>query len=421
MTTRKKRWPVALEGIIANLLLGALFTWSVYRSPLLVLFPTWTEGMLSAAFGIHNIFTCLGIMFGGKLSGRFSKRKLFFAFACMELIGLGGIAFLPVSMPSLSFVLIVVLFTVIAAFGIGMGINVVQSATLPWFPDRTGLMSGGLYMALGLSSFLLAALSRTTLPILGTKLSFASIGLLIFVVSLLILADRRALLSPKAPEEAAADVPLEGEGMGPRQMLRSPSFWLLFIWNGCMRGAGFILLDHAANIAVAFAASALIGMLISPANGFGSLSLGALLDRLGLKRNMLVVCLLITASALLLILGGRYGVTIAIILGLVLGGMAYGGSSSTYAAAIKLVYGQKHFSANFGFSNFSLAFGAVISTCSGYVLDLSGGSYNSIFLMIAGLLVPIVACSIAFQRIDLSHRGGSRHEEAPRELPQEAS
>lgn len=396
---QRKRWLVALEGIIANLLLGALFTWSVYRSPLLELFPAWTEGMLSVAFGVHNIFTCLGILFGGRLSNRLSKRKLFFAFGCMELIGLGGIALLPVSMPTLSFVLLLILFTVVAAFGIGIGVNVVQSATLPWFPDRTGLMSGGLYMSLGFSSFLLAALSRTTLPLLGAKLSFASIGFLIFIVSLLILADPHALTPPAVFEEHP-EGPARNTGVPPRQMLKSLPFWLLIIWNGSMRAAGFILLDHAASIAVAFSASALVGMLISPANGFGSLSFGALLDRLGLRRNMLVVSSVIVASILFLIIGGLYNITAAIIIGLIFGGMAYGGSSSTYTAAIKLVFGEKYFSANFGYSNFSLAFGALISTFSGNVLDASGGDYNSIFIMEAVLLVPILFCALVFYRVN---------------------
>lgn len=407
MYLRKKRWAVALEGVMANLLLGALFTWSVYRSPLLALFPAWTEGMLSLAFGVHNIFTCLGILIGGRLAQKHSKRKLFFSFACMELVGLGGFALLPVSMPGLSFAMLVGLFTVIAAFGIGVGVNVVQSATLPWFPEHTGLMSGALYMSLGLSSFLLAALSRMTLPIMGVKLSIASIGLIIFGVSLLILADPCSLTTFKRPGKAEDDHGAEN-GVQPKQMLKSVSFWLLLVWNGCMRGAGFILLDHAANIAVAFAASALVGMLISPANGFGSLSFGALFDRLGLKRNMLAVCLVITLSVSLLLIGGKTQSSIAIILGLILGGMSYGGSSSTYAAAIKLVFGEKYFSSNFGFSNLSLAFGALISTFSGRVLDAAGGDYRSIFIMVAVLLIPIIFCGIAFQRVALRRPHRSR-------------
>ena len=49
---------VAVEGIVANLLLGTLFVWTVLRAPLLELFPTWTEGMLSV---ILVYITCLPV------------------------------------------------------------------------------------------------------------------------------------------------------------------------------------------------------------------------------------------------------------------------------------------------------------------------------------------------------------------------
>ena len=397
MQTRKRRWPVAFEGILANLVLGILYTWSVFRSPLLVLYPKWTNGMLSIVFGLHQIFTCLGIMTAGYLSKRISMRKLFFCFACMALIGLGGIALLPASMPQLSYVLLLFLFSVVAATGVGFGINVIQSSTLAWFPDHTGFVSGALYMALGMSAFVMAALSAVTIPALGIKAAIAIVGGIVFIVSMLILADRKAVCLPALTDAQKAEGK-QRTGMTTKEMLKTPTFWLLFLWNGCMRGAGFILLEHAADIAIAFAASALIGMLIAPANGFGSLSLGALLDRLGLKRNILVVCVLIAVSTISLIIGGRTGTTALIVLGLILGGISYGGSTSTYAAGIKVAFGERHFPSNFGIANFTIFFGAIISSFSGGILDAMGGEYeSSIFVMLAVLLVPVLICGIAFQ------------------------
>jgi OFA family oxalate/formate antiporter-like MFS transporter len=395
MHVRGNRWLIALEGVVANLLLGVSFTWSVFRVPLLELFPAWTEAMLSLAFGLHNVFVCLGILCAGQL--KLSKRTVFFIFAALVFTGLGGIFFLPAAMPNLSFVLLFALFTVISSFGVGMGINAVQSSTLPWFPNHTGFMSGALYMALGLSSFLLAALSRAALPLYGVKLSFAGTGLLVLVIALLLLADRRAFTLPEALPAMPGATPL-ANGIAPREMLRSPLFWLLMVWNASARAYGYILLDHAANIAVAFAATALAGMLISPANGFGSLSFGLLLDKLGLKRNMVLVFSAMAASALCLFAGAQLGLSPLIILGLVFGGMTYGGSSSTYAAAIKLKFGEKHFSANFGFSNFSLAAGALVSSFSGRILDASGGDYRGIFIMEAALLIPALACTLMFRK-----------------------
>jgi OFA family oxalate/formate antiporter-like MFS transporter len=395
MKIRKNRWPVALEGIIANLLLGALFTWSVFRHPLLELFPTWSEGMLSTIFGVHNIFVCLGILLVGKLSEHYARRKLFLVFALMELVGLGGFALLPVSHPAVSFVIAICLFAVCAAVGIGLGINIVQSVTLAWFPDRTGMMSGALYMALGVSSIFLAAVVEKLLPLYGVKLSMALLGLIIFIVSLLILGNPCALSMPVQTPQRGFNM---DAGLTPKQMLRSLPFWLLFFWNVCLRGAGLILLDHAANIAMAFSATALVGMLISPANGLGSFSFGALLDRIGLRRNMVILCIVMLISSILLLIGGRLNVPSAVVLGLVCGGISYGGSSGMYAAAIKILYGQKHFSANLGISNIAMGAAALLDTLSGYILDARQGDYLSIFCMVGVLAVPSLLCCLLFRR-----------------------
>lgn len=48
-----------------------------------------------------------------------------------------------------------------------MGLNVVQSTTLPWFPKTSGGVTGALYLALAGSSVLLAWLADWLLPLIG--------------------------------------------------------------------------------------------------------------------------------------------------------------------------------------------------------------------------------------------------------------
>ena len=62
MTVQKRSSAlIVVEGLFANLMFGSLFVWSILRNPFLALFPTWNEGMLSAIFGIHNLFVCGGM------------------------------------------------------------------------------------------------------------------------------------------------------------------------------------------------------------------------------------------------------------------------------------------------------------------------------------------------------------------------
>lgn len=387
--TKNRKKLIAAEGIAANLLLGTLFVWSVMRNPLLDLFPSWTEGMLSLVFGIHNLFTCLGILTGGWLRRRLSGRRVFSLFTVLVTIGLGGFAFLPVDHPRLAFGMLFVLFCCFAATGIGVGISAVQSTTIPWFPERSGAISGALYMALGFSSVILAFIAQKLLPVIGVRYVMPVFAGIVLLVSLLILSDRRSMLPPAESGEntAAAD------GLSPSHMLKSPAFWVLVFWNVSLRTAGLTLLDHAASIAVAFGGFTLTAMLISPANGMGSICVGAAVDKLGIHRIMRIEALLmITAGALLCfgVAGGTYGL---ILVGLLLGGFAYGGSSSSYAAAIKNRFGPKYYALNFSISSLDIGIAALLESGSGTLLDVTGG-YLAVMLMVLALAVSALLLSL---------------------------
>ncbi|MCD8004783.1 MAG: MFS transporter [Oscillospiraceae bacterium] len=397
-TTRTHLWPVALEGIVGNFILGAMFTWAVFRAPLLELFPTWTEGMLSIVFGVHNLCICAGILVGGRLAEKMPLRLLYFCLSVMQLIGFGSFAFLPVHMPGLSYAMVLVLFGILCSFGVGIGINVVQTGTQPWFPAHTGLISGASFVALGMSSFLLAIVTERLLAFYqgyfgaaSVKYTVATIGVGLFVCAMLTLADPR---SWKLPANQELKVVTNSKGIAPRMMVRMRVFWLLLFWNGFMRAVGFILLDHSANMAVAFGGVALAGMLISPANGLGSLLTGFYLDKVGLRPDMLTVGLTMALSIALLVVGGLLSSPVLIVIGLVVGGLAYGGSSTTDSASIKRVFGGRHYSVNYGIANLSMALGAGISSFSGIVLDSFNLNYMSIIIMAAILVVPVVVCSI---------------------------
>ncbi|MCD8211783.1 MAG: MFS transporter [Oscillospiraceae bacterium] len=404
--TRKHIWPVAVEGIAGNFVLGAMFTWAVFRTPLQELFPSWTNGMLSIVFAMHNLFICIGILIGGRLAARMSMRVLYFLLSLVQLIGFGSFAFLPESNPGLSYAMVLCLFGMLCSFAVGIGINVVQTATQPWFPSHTGRISGALFMALGISSFILAAVTEQLLDFfkydlgLGTacvKYTVATIGVILFIIAMLTL-----ILDPKSwrgPANAELEVVTNSKGITPRMMVRMRPFWLLLFWNAFMRAVGFILLDYAANLAVAFAATSLMGMLISPANGLGSLLTGMLLDKVGLRPNILTVGLTMALSIALLAAGGLLASPVLIIIGLMVGGLAYGGSSTTDSASIKRVFGGRHYSVNYGIANISMAIGAGISSLSGIVLDAFGGNYLSIIVMTAILVIPVIICSIGMTRV----------------------
>ena len=387
---------IAAEGIVANLLLGTLFIWSVMRNPLLELFPQWSEGMLSIVFGFHNLFTSAGILLGGFLASRISSRRIFLLLGILVFLGLGGFTLLPVDRPGLSYAMVIVLFWLFAAVGIGLGISAVQSTTIPWFPRHSGLISGALYMALGVSSVLLAALAEVLLPAFGVQTTMLVFGAIVLIVVLLILLDRRSILPPRA-DAGEARAPLTG--FAPGKMLRSPVFWLLILWNVSLRSAGLTLLDHAASMSVAFGGTAIVAMLISPANGLGSLTIGMTMDRVGTRAVLRFSAGLMLAAGALLLLGDRMDHYPLLLAGLLLGGLAYGGSSSSYSASVKNIFGPRYYAKNFGISNIAIGCAALIESASGFLVDAGGGSYTGVLWMVLLLSLPAIACSLLWGRV----------------------
>ncbi len=394
MKTRVKL--IALEGAFANLLFGSLFVWSVLRNPLLELFPTWNEGMLSMIFGIHNLFVCAGILLGGHLCKRHPPRRVFILFTSLMTIGLGGFAFLPVDNPQLSYAMAFVLFCCFAATGAGLGINVVQSTTIPWFPQNSGAISGILYMSLGVSSVILAFIAQKLLPRIGVLYVMPVFAAIILIVSLLILADRNSV---KPPADAKIDIG-ESDGLSPKQMLKSAAFWVLVFWNVSLRTAGLTLLDHAASIAAAFGGFTLTAMLIAPANGLGSISVGVAMDKLGAHRILKASALLMLFAAVLLCLGVSTGFYPLLLIGLLIGGFSYGGSSSSYAATVKNRFGSKFYSQNFAISNLAMGVSALLESVSGTLLDISGG-YMAVMIMVLVLAISALILSLLSKKANI--------------------
>ena len=180
-------------------------------------------------------------------------------------------------------------------------------------------------------------------------------------------------------------------------MLRAPQFWVLAAWNISLRTAGLVLLDHAASMAVHFGGAALTAMLIAPANGLGSMTVGFAFDRLGGKRIMRIDAFCMLGAAALLVFGTSAGGYAPILAGLLLGGFAYGGSSSTYSASVKNEFGPKYYFGTFAVSNLAMGCAALLESVSGRVLDMSG-SYCAVMTMVLILAAAAVVLALAARR-----------------------
>ena len=385
MLNKTQKAGLLLSAGILLLFLGILFAWSMFRVELIAIFPTFTAAQLSLNFTIASIGFCLGGFLGGKFSHRWNQRVSVRIAAVLVLAGFYLCSFMEGLEPEKALLLLYAGYGALGGLGVGIGYNACVSGSSPWFPGAMGLVSGALLMCYGFGSLLVGLLVEALSDTTGVFGVFRLSAVALFV---LMMAGSFFLHKP-IPAAGAAD-----HGCTPGQMLSRGSFWVYFLWNTIDASAGLLVINSSANIALAFGTAASLGMIVSLFNGAGRPVTGAIMDRLGQFKGMLIMNSLLILGGLLLVLGAKTGLAIAVFVGMILVGICYGGGVTISAKVINDLYGPKHYGVNFSLSNFCMIPAAFIGPyISGVLQDRSGGTYDSTFLMVV-ILALIALCAV---------------------------
>lgn len=384
MTTKTSSRPnsaLLIGGSTLILLLsGLMYAWSVIKIYLLAHFPDWTASQCSMCFTITMCCFCLGGFFGGKCSGRLGNAwtvriagVLLAAgyVLCWACRGLGSGAALYVLYAG---------FGVCAGLGTGMVYNGAVSGATRWYPTKTGTVSGVLLLGFGLGSMIMGALIERIEPLIGIWNVF-----LVLAAVLLAATWGGSLLYTRAPERAGAKASgaEKDTDLTPGQMLRTVSFWVYLLWNLTLSASGLLVINSAANISVYYGAAAIVGMLVSVANGGLRPVIGVMADRLGITRSLLVMNAGLLLAGALLLTTGLTGSRVTMVAGLILIGVVFGGGVTISSAVIHDVYGHTHYAVNFSLSNFCMIPASFVGPLvAGALQDRAGGDYTSTFAML---------------------------------------
>ena len=127
--TDSLRWAYLILGVLALLVAGVVYAWSILKAPLTETFG-WSGSELALNFTLTRCFFCLGGFAGGLLSRRLGDRLCLFLAA-----GLSGLGFLLASRLGGKVLMLYISYGILAGFGIGLAYNVIISAVSAWFPD----------------------------------------------------------------------------------------------------------------------------------------------------------------------------------------------------------------------------------------------------------------------------------------------
>ncbi len=386
------RWLPVVGGLSMNVALGSLYAWSVFVLPLEREFG-WSRSETSWVFTIAVVCFAVSFIAAGRIQDRHGPRL------CAALgAALVSAGFVLASFTS-SLPFLYVAFGAVVGLGNGFGYATPTPVASKWFPDKRGLVVGLMVGGYGAGSAVLGPLATSLIESIGWRPTFRVLGGAFLVMGLIGTALMR---NPPAGYRPPGWTPVAGGSIALREippgaMLRTPTFWLL--WLGYCLGttAGLMTISQLvpfARSAGLSAAAATLGITIGAVgNAGGRILSGWLSDSLG-RLTTLRVMVLGSAVAMPVLFAVRQDIVLFYLLIAVVY-WCYGTQLSVFASTTADFYGTRHLGANYGllFSAWGVA-GIVGPIVGARVFDATG-SYQYAFYAAAGLAVLSLAALAA--------------------------
>jgi MFS transporter, OFA family, oxalate/formate antiporter len=351
---RVSRLPYAIAPILMQVLLGMLYSWSVFRGPLAKAYG-WSNLQTNAPFSYSILALVAGTLLGGYWQDRSGPRLV--ASAGGILIGIGW---------TLSAILgntpgaLILTYGCVVGLGTGFGYVAPIATLVKWFPDKRGMMVGLAVMGIGISPLVFgvlierligtdASLFARTIP--STFITIAIISVLGVVGAAQFCKTPPAGWKPEGwtPGPASAAT---GQQVSPGSMLGTWQFYALWLVYFLGASVGLTAISQVAPLAASMpktSAAVTGGMavgIVAVFNGVGRLAWGSVSDRLGRMRTMLLMGLW-AALVCGFVIRGATGIW-QLLAGLCLAVFAFGGYLALMPAVTSDYYGTKNVGANYG-------------------------------------------------------------------------
>ena len=410
------RWFVVFGAILIQLNLGAIYAWSVFTPALKD--AGWSKMDTQAVFAVGLAAFALVMVFAGRAMGKLGPRKLTIIGGLT--LGLGyALAGL---LGATDFWTVCLTIGVIGGSGIGLGYVVPIAVGMRWFPDKKGLITGLAVAGFGFGAMgwvKMAGAWGHLIEFNGLANTFIIYGVTFAVLTLI--GSIWMTLPPKGwqPEgyvETAKAAVKGKENFTVGEMLRTPQFYLIFITFAVSAGAGLMsiglmklypmeALQNAGYSAVEASAIAGTAMAVffSLANGLGRIAWGAISDKLGRRRSLLVMT--VSQALFLYSFTNMAGNEYLLYLGALLIGFNFGGNFALFPTLTADIFGNERVGQNYPLVFLSYGVGGIAGPMLGGLLgDL--GNFPLAFSITGTACLIAVFCILLIKHAD--------HEEAVR-------
>ena len=395
------RWAQLLVGIVCMVMISSLqHGWTLFVHPINQKYE-WGRAAIQVAFTVFILTETWLVPFEGWFVDRVGPRPV--ALAGGLLVGVSGVTYsLADSLP---------LLYVAAAFG-GIGAGCVYGTclgnALKWFPDHRGLAAGLTVAGYGIGSAFTIIPIHNTIESSGYEAAFLWFGLgqaLIICVAALALAKPQAGKVPPTPDRLAHAL----HDHTPREVLRSPLFWLLFVMSLMVTAAGLTFTANLAGIARSFEVAdvpvSLLGMTL-PAltfalaldrvtNGLARPLCGWLSDYIGRENTIFIAFALGAVSIFAFSRWGHDPVMFVLLASAVF--FAWGEVASLFPATCTDYFGSAYATTNAGMLHTAKGCAALLVPLSDPLVNATGG-WQAVFVIAAVLNLGAAFLGIAVLR-----------------------
>ncbi len=349
----ESRLRYAGAAIFMQILLGVIYSWSVFRGPLAVLHG-WSKTQTIAPYRYSLIAFAAGMILAGFWQDRKGPRVV--ATVGGFLLGTGCLlaALIGDSVEGL-----VVAYGLVAGVGVGFAYVTPIATCIKWFPDKRGMIVGLAVMGFGVGPLLFGPLLEM---LIGTDpAQFANtiprtFLILAGIFYIGVMGSAQIYKVPPAGYRPAGWTPPPGRTgnieVSPRDMLATWQFyalWLLYFLGTSVGltaiGEATPLLKEMASSSTLMSAGAALGVM-SIFNGAGRLAWGSVSDRFGRKAAVLGMCVVSVAACMgPLRSASGFGMLLT---GLCMAAFAYGGYLALMPSFTADYFGPKNVGANYG-------------------------------------------------------------------------
>lgn len=372
MTPARKALLV-FSGAAIMICLGTVYSWSVFR------LHVQTQYQVGATLsGLPYMVSLAFYAFSMFLTGKYLDKRDPRLVASMGGLLVAAGWLLSAKAPDIW--TLTLAYGALSGTGVGIVYGVPMAAAAKWYGEKKGLAVGIVLAGFGLSPLITAPLARNLVASYDISGAFlilgAAFGILIPLFSL-------SLRFPDASEIAASKV---AEGVDTAGMLREKAFKPLYL--NFLIGAmiGLMMIGMTAGVGRDYAglpsgSVALLLPLFALSNGAGRPLFGWLSDRLPVYKAMTLSYALMLAATLLMLVGE--GSPLAYGGAFVLFWLNLGGWLAMAPGATIRLFGERHYSSNYGFVFTAYGIGALLGvSLSGLILDVFG-SYRFVFVFVS--------------------------------------